>query len=113
MYLIIFFLVESCITLLSRDLKRNLFNLFASWSGIFAKPLGLANHISGTSAEEEKLQFCSLQAMSALLCCGPCFDPQYLSEDGLLYPWLDMLLSSKEDKVGVFFFCFFNILFIF
>lgn len=38
--------------------------------------------------------------MSALLCCGPCFDSQYLSEDGLLYPWLDMLLSSKEDKVS-------------
>lgn len=55
--------VESCITLLSRELRRNLFNLFASWSGIFSKPLGLANHISGTSAEEEKLQFCSLQVI--------------------------------------------------
>lgn len=52
-------LVEVCNTLLSRDLKRNLFNLFASWSGQYAKPLG----ISATSLinEDEKLQFCALQ----------------------------------------------------
>lgn len=40
-----------------------------------------------------------VQAMSALLCCGPCFDPQYLTEDGLIYPWLDTLLISTDDKV--------------
>lgn len=33
-------LVENCATLLSKELKRNLFNLFASWSGPTAKPLG-------------------------------------------------------------------------
>lgn len=40
-----------------------------------------------------------MQAMSALLCCGPCFDSQYLTEDGLIYPWLDTLLISTDDKV--------------
>lgn len=40
-----------------------------------------------------------VQAMSALLCCGPCFDSQYLTEDGLIYPWLDTLLISTDDKV--------------
>lgn len=35
-----FILVENCTTLLSKELKRNLFNLFASWSGPTAKPLG-------------------------------------------------------------------------
>lgn len=40
-----------------------------------------------------------VQAMSALLCCGPCFDSQYLMEDGLIYPWLDTLLISTDDKV--------------
>lgn len=44
-------------------------------------------------------QFHFVQAMSALLCCGPCFDPQYLTEDGLIYPWLDTLLISTDDKV--------------
>lgn len=38
--------------------------------------------------------------MSALLCCGPCFDSQYLTEDGLIYPWLDSLLISMDEKVN-------------
>lgn len=40
--------MESCTTLLSNDLKRHLFNLFASWSGPTAKPLsGQAGNNSG------------------------------------------------------------------
>jgi hypothetical protein len=46
-----------------------------------------------------ELQLSALQAMSALLCCGPCFNPQGLAEDGLFYPWLDMLLASHDEKV--------------
>uniref|UniRef100_A0A1B0EV26 Cell morphogenesis protein N-terminal domain-containing protein n=1 Tax=Lutzomyia longipalpis TaxID=7200 RepID=A0A1B0EV26_LUTLO len=95
------FPLEACGTLLSRDLKRNLFNLFASWSGEFAKPLGISHNTasSGSSAEEEKLQFSALQAMSVLLCRGFCFNTQYLAEEGLIYPWLDMLLESKDEKI--------------
>lgn len=37
--------------------------------------------------------------MSALLCCGACFDTQNLSEDGNIYSWLDSLLTSSDDKV--------------
>lgn len=37
--------------------------------------------------------------MSALLCCGACFDTQYLAEDGVIYSWLDSLLGSRDDKV--------------
>lgn len=39
------------------------------------------------------------QAMSALLSCGSCFDTQNLSEDGNIYFWLDLLLTSPDDKV--------------
>lgn len=111
--------VEACSTLLSRDLKRNLFNLFASWCGQYAKPLGVASAaVTNTNSEEEKLQFSALQvntqflfkkecfltdlcsqAMVALLCCGSCFDTQNLAEDGNIYLWLDMLLGSNDDKV--------------
>jgi len=56
-----FLLVESCATLLSRVLKRNLFNLFAAWCGSFSKPLGITVQI-GQTLEEEKLQFSALQA---------------------------------------------------
>ncbi|XP_037818190.1 protein furry isoform X4 [Lucilia sericata] len=92
------FSLESCATLLTRDLKRNLFNLFATWCGTFSKPLGIASQI-GQSAEEEKLQFSALQAMSALLCCGHVFYTPYLSDDGIIYKWLDMLLASKDEKI--------------
>lgn len=37
--------------------------------------------------------------MSALLCCGACFDTQNLAEDGNIYSWIDSLLTSTDDKV--------------
>ncbi|XP_049295874.1 protein furry isoform X6 [Anopheles funestus] len=152
------FSLESCGTLLSRELKRNLVNLFVGWSGsAYALPFahghhgsahhhgshhgvgssgsggvgisGIGSGVSGLgsgtigasvwgsssttagigsgantsvgiiAAEEEKLQFSALQAMSAVLCCGPCFDSGHLAEDGAIYSWLDMLMTSKDDKI--------------
>ena len=97
-----FIAVETCLTLLKRDLRRSLFALFAGWSGRFGRPLGHTSTISQDVEEKpcSELQLSALQAMSALLCCGPCFNPQGLAEDGVLYPWLDMLLASRDDKVG-------------
>lgn len=69
------FSLESCVTLLSRELKRNLVNLFTSWSGTHAIPFGsgvgggssgTSHHavssstISSISADEEKLQYSAL-----------------------------------------------------
>lgn len=42
--------VESRTTLLSNELKRHLFNLFASWSGPTAKPLGFSHAGFGGSS---------------------------------------------------------------
>ncbi|XP_017028103.1 protein furry isoform X2 [Drosophila kikkawai] len=92
------FSLESCATLLSRDLKRNLFNLFATWCGSFSKPLSIPSQI-GQTLEEEKLQFSALQAMSALLCCGHIFYAPHLQDDGIIYKWLDLLLTSKDEKI--------------
>ncbi|KFB41528.1 AGAP004892-PA-like protein [Anopheles sinensis] len=99
------FSLESCATLLSRDLKRNLVNLFVAWSGsTYALPFASHGHQSHGSHHaghhgEEKLQFSALQAISAVLCCGPCFDPGHLAEDGAIYSWLDMLMTSKDEKI--------------
>ncbi|XP_047109734.1 protein furry [Schistocerca piceifrons] len=103
------FSLETCQTLLKRDLRQNLFNLFSGWSGHFGRPLaspGQSQDVSAgssSSTAEEKpcseLQLSALQAMSALLCCGPCFNPAGLSEDGIFYPWLDLLLASSDDKI--------------
>lgn len=75
--------------------------LFASWSGPYGRPLASTSSLQ----EEEKccteLQLSALQAMSGLLCCGSCFNPQSLSEEGaILYQWLDLLLASKDEKVN-------------
>lgn len=100
--------VETYQTLLKRDLRRNLFILFAGWSGGFGRnlastfmgtPIPSQAHENPSQSDEEELQFCALQAMSAILCCGPCFEPQGLAEEGCLYPWLDLLLASKDTKV--------------
>lgn len=37
--------------------------------------------------------------MSALLCCGPVFDPQGLAAESYLYQWLQNMLHSNERKV--------------
>jgi hypothetical protein len=75
--------------------------LFASWAGVYGRPLTSTSSLQ----EEEKccteLQLSALQAMSGLLCCGSCFNPQSLSEEGaILYQWLDSLLASKDEKVS-------------
>ncbi|XP_053672318.1 protein furry [Anopheles nili] len=145
------FSLDSCGTLLSRELKRNLVNLFVAWSfstyvvpfghhgsthhgghhgvgsgggggsgsgigggvsGIGSGTIGVSvwggsSSTAGVSAtvnasvavEEEKLQFSALQAMSAVLCCGPCFDSGHLAEDGAIYSWLDMLMTSNDEKI--------------
>ncbi|XP_024869620.1 protein furry-like [Temnothorax curvispinosus] len=94
------FSLEICYTLLKRDLRRNLFMLFASWAGVYGRPL---TSISSMQEEEKsctELQLSALQAMSGLLCCGSCFNPQSLSEEGaILYQWLDLLLASKDEKI--------------
>ncbi|RZF40680.1 hypothetical protein LSTR_LSTR014815 [Laodelphax striatellus] len=112
------FPLETYPTLLKRDLRRNLFTLFAGWS---AAPFGrcLSGALGATASgaapwveqpppsapapdeQQLQLQFCALQAASAVLCCGPCFDPLCLAEDGYLYPWLDLLMASSQAKVRV------------
>ncbi|CAB0032285.1 unnamed protein product [Trichogramma brassicae] len=94
------FSLETCHALLKRDLRRNLFALFATWAGPYGRPLTNVNF----SNEEEKrcteLQLSALQAMSGLLCCGACFNPPSLSEEGsILYQWLDLLLATKDEKI--------------
>ncbi|XP_044733095.1 protein furry isoform X3 [Chrysoperla carnea] len=145
------FSLETCTTLLKRDLKRNLFTLFTTWaepyglklneSGLVTSSSGGNNatgsggmtsgsgnttsggagaNINSTSTSSNmnsdhhhhhhhhyeqqqatctELQLAALQAMSALLCCGRCFNTNGLAEDGMFYPWLDMLLASNNEQI--------------
>ena len=86
-------------TLLTRDLRYSLFHLFANWSGKFSHTIG--DTIDRRPAKDEsctELELSAVRAMSAVLCCGPVFDPNGLNDDGYIYQWLDMLLSSHDDR---------------
>ncbi|RVE51056.1 hypothetical protein evm_004347 [Chilo suppressalis] len=88
-------------SLLKRELLRSLFSLFAGWCGPLAKHLGSLVPLASLTPQDadDKLNLSALRAMSALVCCGPCFAPNALAEDGSLYPWLSEMLSSTNDKV--------------
>ncbi|RWS16502.1 protein furry-like protein [Dinothrombium tinctorium] len=92
------FPVESRNNLLSRDLRRSLFYLFASWSGKYGSTLAVEKHHL-SDEELSNIEFIALQSMSSVLCCGPVFDPNCLSEDSNIYDWLLNLLESKEEKI--------------
>ncbi|XP_050300806.1 protein furry isoform X2 [Anthonomus grandis grandis] len=86
-------------SLLKRDLRKSLFSIFNHWVGKYALP-----NMKNIQPEEDmsnkkhiELQFAALQAMSSLLCCGPCFDS--LTEESPYYLWLDTLLNSSDEKM--------------
>ncbi|XP_021378295.1 protein furry-like isoform X2 [Mizuhopecten yessoensis] len=87
-------------SLLTRDLRYSLFHLFASWSGKFSHTIGdtLDRRFNKDESCSE-LELSAVRAMSAVLCCGPVFDPSGLNDDGYIYQWLDMLLSSHNDRI--------------
>ncbi|XP_063413170.1 protein furry-like isoform X1 [Mytilus trossulus] len=87
-------------SLLTRDLRYSLFHLFANWSGKFSHTIG--DTIDRRPAKDEsctELELSAVRAMSAVLCCGPVFDTNGLNDDGYIYQWLDMLLSSHDDRI--------------
>ncbi|KAG7159890.1 furry-like 2, partial [Homarus americanus] len=91
------FSLEQRQTLIPRSLRKGLFYLFASWSGVFGAPFGFKSPDSGNRQPSE-FELCALHASSAVLCCGPSFDPQLLADDGHIYQWLDALLGSHDEK---------------
>ncbi|XP_064474584.1 protein furry-like [Ornithodoros turicata] len=88
------FSLECQTQLLGHDLRRNLFYLFASWSGNMGVPFGVTEKRPAESLTE--LELSALQAMSSVLCCGPCMDPPGLNEESVVYQWLDSLLASQQ-----------------
>ncbi|XP_053624606.1 protein furry isoform X2 [Plodia interpunctella] len=86
-------------SLLKKELLRSLFSLFSGWCGPLVKHLGSLVPQPPTADVDERLNLSALRAMSALVCCGPCFAPSALAEDGSLYPWLSEMLSSSSDKI--------------
>ncbi|CAH1110307.1 unnamed protein product [Psylliodes chrysocephalus] len=92
------FTLDACRSLLKRDLRCNLFTLFGNWAGKYGFPIGKTS-VEGDMNNKKhiELQLVALQAMSSLLCCGPCFDS--LTEESSYYLWIDGLLNSTDEKV--------------
>lgn len=85
---------------MKRDLRRNLFMLFSNWAGVYGlQKVPSTFDIDMGNKKNSELQFIALQAMSSLICCGPCFDSSDLAEDSPFYAWLDGLLNSPDEKV--------------
>ncbi|XP_045105728.1 protein furry-like isoform X4 [Portunus trituberculatus] len=106
--LIATFSLEQRQTLLPRSLRKSLFYLFTSWSGIFGVPFGFkagdtgrsgSSSSGGSVAQPSEFELCAVQAASSVLCCGPAFDPQLLADEAPVYQWLDALLGSHDEKV--------------
>ncbi|XP_067137576.1 protein furry [Centruroides vittatus] len=93
------FPLDSRYNLLGRDLRRNLFYLFACWSGKFGSHFDVVDRKSIKEEPCSDFEFSALQAMSATLCCGPSFDPLGLIEESSMYSWLNSLLSCPEEKI--------------
>lgn len=83
-------------TLLTKETRHSLFHLLANWSGRFNS---FFPHLERKLSKDEVstvLELATVSAMSAVLCCGPIFDPNGLNEDGYIYSWLDSLLSCED-----------------
>lgn len=95
------FSLETLRTLLKKDLRRKLLILFSTWSGYYGAPIRkiVVEDVHYKDKKVNDAQFCVLQAMTALLCCGPWFDDTNTSDDRIYYKWLDMMLESHEDRV--------------
>lgn len=86
-------------TLLSKSVRYSLFHLFANWSGRFSH---IFPNLEQRILKEEQLtnlEVASAGAMSAVLCCGPVFDQNGLSDDGYIYTWLNTLLSCQNERI--------------
>ena len=101
--LIYSFTLEQRETLIPRQLRKNMFYLFASWSGSFGVPFETKSDSSKTSDFHNRpptdFELGALQASCTVLCCGPCFDTQLVAEEGTIYQWLDILFNSYNEKV--------------
>ena len=97
------FTLEQRETLIPKHLRKNMFYLFASWSGSFGVPFETKTDSSKSGDTLNRVptnfELGALQASCTVLCCGPCFDNQLVAEEGTIYQWLDILFKSESGKV--------------
>ncbi|KRZ85737.1 Protein furry -like protein-like [Trichinella sp. T8] len=93
------FPIDKRANLLSNELRKSMFYLFASWSG----RLGLVldkRHFRDKDYLSSQENF-AVMAMCAVLTCGHVFDAQAISDEtGYIFGWLDALVQSQNKKIS-------------
>jgi hypothetical protein len=110
--LVLSFPLDKRRTLIRKELRKNLFNLFAGWAGRFGQIFGFntrptalgstsysSNNNNNNNTTCTEFEFSALQAMLAVLCSGPNFDSTKFAEDGEVYRLLDLLLASEDPNI--------------
>ncbi|KRY00222.1 Protein furry -like protein-like [Trichinella pseudospiralis] len=91
--------IDKRANLLSNELRKSMFYLFASWSG----RLGLVldkRHFRDKDYLSSQENF-AVMAMCAVLTCGHVFDAQAISDEtGYIFGWLDALVQSQNKKIS-------------
>lgn len=86
--------ISSRPNLLKPVIKRKLFHLFGSWYEKSTKDAEKSSNISSQVYIQNMLY-----AQCSVMCCGPIFDDAGLKENGYLYEFLELLLSSSNEFV--------------
>ena len=83
--------------------RSQLYTFFTSSCGLPRLSEGDSSPARKHSSLEDgsSLSIVSLDAMSALACCGPLFDPAGLEPEGYLISWLTSILESPSIEVSI------------
>jgi len=98
-HLVSSFPLDRRMTLIRKELRKNLFNLFGSWAGKFGQLFGLNTRPVSSDNSCTEFEFSALQSMLSVLCSGPCFNSAAFDQDGDVYNLLDLLLNSEDPNI--------------
>ncbi|XP_065885600.1 protein furry homolog isoform X2 [Dysidea avara] len=90
---------ERRLRLFTPNMRFSLFFLYSTSCGYFGTMSEYDTKTMRNRRGFTNLSITALQAMSALLCCGPAFDLQGLAPGNYIYQWLNNMLHSNEPKV--------------
>ena len=92
--------------ILPTSMRRRVFSMCASWTGRFAKCVGVTDRATLRNVKADECSsgnehtFAALRTVACILCSGPIFDSQLLaSDESVLFRWLDAIWFSKDKKV--------------
>lgn len=89
---------------LSCEMRKSLFNLYASWSGKFGSMFISSHYLINFNqmldfSSMTELEYLAIKSMSVMLCSGPVFDAKHL-ESKYFHFWLINLLNVNDKRLN-------------